>query len=195
MVGDRFRSQQGGVMRSFGLIGSLGVVALLAVVACTLDPVEDQPKTGAQSQQLSSEKPADLQVAANTTAPAEAVATPEQGAIVPNVSCSHVVFCNAPGSDGAQCQQDGCSVGAAENECKTEVKTVCGSPITCPLRFFFDSANGGGSQLLGCQPVVCSGGAIECGGHCCGTNATFCAGVGGNSCCDGVHSGGGCPIF
>jgi len=176
-------------MRSFGLISSLGIVSLLAIMACALDPAGDQPKPGAQSQEPSSAKAADLAVTTNAATPAEAVTTPVQNAIVPKVSCSHVVTCNASGSDGAQCQQDGCSVGAAENECKTEVKTVCGSPITCPLRFFFDSANGGGSQLLSCQPVVCSGGAIECGGHCCSTSATFCSG---STCCDGTCKPG-CP--
>jgi hypothetical protein len=175
-------------MRSIGLISSIIVASVLAIMSCAMDPSEGQPRIEAQGQELGNATSDDpLAASSDTAAEAAATVSPGGAAIVPAVSCSHVVFCNAPGSDGAQCQQDGCSDGQAENECKTEVKTVCGSPITCPLRFFF---SGGGSTLLSCQPVICAGNAIECGGHCCGTSATFCAGT---RCCDGIHCGGGCP--
>jgi hypothetical protein len=175
-------------MRSIGLISSIAVASVLAGMSCMTTPSEDQPATEVHSKEPSTARPGEPTAVSNNTA-AEATASTPPGAeaIAAATSCSHVVFCNAPGSDGAQCQQDGCSLGQAENECKSEVRTVCGSPITCPLRLFFA---GGGSTTLGCQPIACAGNAIECGGHCCGTSATFCAGT---RCCDGIHCGGGCP--
>ncbi len=175
-------------MRSFGRISSFAAISLLTIMSCVLDPATDQPSTEAQSQELRSSKLDDPPAVASDTAGEEAaIGSPVGDAITPRANCSIVQFCNASGSDGSVCQQQGCSLGPAENECKAEVKTVCGA-ATCPLIFVTSS----GSRItLGCPPTVCSGGAIECGGHCCGTSATFCAG---SSCCDGVHSGGGCPI-
>jgi hypothetical protein len=35
----------------------------------------------------------------------------------------------APGSDGIVCRQQGCSLASAKNECTSESKTVCGTPV------------------------------------------------------------------
>jgi hypothetical protein len=178
-----------GFMRSFGIISSIAVISFLAIISCAQDPAADPPMTGAQSQELSDSTLDDPPVTPSIAdAETAAGAGPVDDAIVPHASCSTVLFCNAAGADGAQCKQTGCSLGAAENECKSEVKSVCGSPVVCPIRFFPST---GGSITLGCQPAVCAGNAIECGGHCCGTSATFCSGT---HCCDGIHGGGGCPV-
>src|SRR4051812_44605580 len=42
---------------------------------------------------------------------------PIEDAINPRAGCSIVQFCNAPGSDGTRCLQQGCSLGAALDEC------------------------------------------------------------------------------
>jgi hypothetical protein len=64
------------------------------------------------------------------TSDGEAVTAPT-GTIEPRANCSIVQFCNAPGSDGSRCIQQGCSLADAEAECQRETVTVCGAP-TCP---------------------------------------------------------------
>jgi hypothetical protein len=48
--------------------------------------------------------------------------------------CSVVEYCNAPGSDGSRCLQQGCTLTAAIAECETETRQVCGTP-RCPWIF------------------------------------------------------------
>jgi hypothetical protein len=59
---------------------------------------------------------------------------PIEDAINPRAGCSIVQFCNAPGSDGTRCLQQGCSLGAALDECSREAPAVCGRPV-CPWIF------------------------------------------------------------
>ena len=61
-------------------------------------------------------------------------AAPVQDAITPRAGCSIVQFCNAPGSDGTRCLQQGCSLAAAQHECSVESPIVCGKPL-CPWIF------------------------------------------------------------
>jgi len=174
-------------MRSSRLISSLAVVSLFTILSCTRDPAPKQPREEAPSQE-----PRSATLAASAAIPSSpdvevaSAADPAGEVASLAASCSIVQFCNAPGSDGTRCQQQGCSLGAAENECKREVRTVCGS-ASCPLIFVTSSKD---RITLGCAATVCPGNAIECGGHCCGSNAKFCSGT---RCCDGIHCGGGCP--
>lgn len=61
-------------------------------------------------------------------------ATPIEDAINPRAGCSIVQFCNAPGSDGTRCLQQGCDLGTALAECSREAPAVCGTPV-CPWIF------------------------------------------------------------
>ncbi len=147
-----------------------------------------QPMAEAPGQEPSSATLEDSSVVLSSTNVEAASAAGPTGDVARRAAnCSRVQFCNAPGPHGTRCVQRGCSSGAAENECKREVRTVCRSALRCPLFFIKES---GVAVKLGCPPTVCAGGAIECGGRCCGTSATFCAGT---RCCDGIHCGGACP--
>jgi hypothetical protein len=140
-------------MRNIGLIGSLLFVAVVVSAACT-EPVE------------------------STTAQDET-----DDAVSPRANCSIVEFCNASGTDGTVCKSTGtCSLKAAENECQTEAKTVCGT-VLAP--FIFEN----GSQDITLHVGECSGGALSCGGNCCSAASTFCSGT---HCCDGTCKPG-CP--
>jgi hypothetical protein len=59
---------------------------------------------------------------------------PTQDAIQPRAGCSIVQFCNAPGTDGTRCLQQGCDLITALNECSAEAPAVCGTPV-CPWIF------------------------------------------------------------
>src|SRR5678815_3979789 len=71
----------------------------------------------------------------NTTTPSQTASDPsttassESDLIAPRAGCSVVQFCNAPGSDGTVCQQQGCTLASAKNECTSESHTVCGTPV------------------------------------------------------------------
>jgi hypothetical protein len=101
------------------------------VSACAASPAgnaSDDPKTG--DWQIEGQ-PAASQA---TTDKDSSDAAPVEGAITPDVSCSIVQFCNAPGSDGTRCLQQGCSLSAAQAECSREAPAVCGTPV-CPWIF------------------------------------------------------------
>jgi hypothetical protein len=174
-------------MRSSRLISSLAVVTLLTAMSCTLEPAVGQPMAEAPGREPSSATLEDSPVVLSSTeVDTASVVDPGDDVASLAVNCSVVQFCHNPNTI---CRQLGCSLGAAENECKREVKTVCGS-AKCPLTFVTSSRT---RINLNCPPTVCAGGAIECGGRCCGRNATFCGGLRGAQCCDGIHCGGGCP--
>ena len=102
------------------------MIALMATLsACGVDPVRGPPGDDPGSVQ------ADEQAATSSdTADLAASGTPTDDAIGPRAGCSVVQFCNAPGSDGTRCLQQGCSVQTAVTECKNEVPGVCGSPVS-----------------------------------------------------------------
>lgn len=162
-------------MRSFGLISSLAILSLLTIMSCVLDSTGDRPRTEAQDQEVRTATPDET-----------AIEFPVDDVIHPRAGCSVVQFCNASGSDGSVCQQQGCSLGTAENECKSEILSVCGSAV-CPIIF---KTLSGSRITLGCPPHICSGGAMECGGRCCPAGTIAC-GVN-NVCCDGTCKTG-CP--
>src|SRR5689334_16690056 len=110
MLGSGSASPQEEIMRSLGLISSIAVASLFAIVSCALQPADEAANTPSQSQEVSAAKPDEL-AAPVTTDDAEALFG---DAIVPRTGCSQVKFCNAPGSDGAQCTQQGCTTGQAE---------------------------------------------------------------------------------
>ena len=174
-------------MRSFGLISSLAILSLLTIMSCVLDPTGDRPRTEAQDQEVRTATPDDPAASSSkTTTDETAIEFPVGDVIHPRAGCSVVQFCNASGSDGSVCQQQGCSLGTAENECKSEILSVCGSAV-CPIIF---KTLSGSRITLGCPPHICSGGAMECGGRCCPAGTIAC-GVN-NVCCDGTCKTG-CP--
>ena len=197
-------------MRNFHLISNLAVVSLLAILSCSRDPAAKQSREEAPRQESSSATLVVSPVALPSTdveavfavepgsesavAPGEESAVelggqspmePAGDAVGQATNCSVVEFCNAPGSDGTRCRQRRCGQGAAENECKREARSVCGS-ARCPLVFV---TSGKTNKRLGCPPTVCSSGGIECGGRCCGSNAEFCDRN--NKCCSCGQAG--CP--
>lgn len=108
-------------------------------------------------------------------------ASSESDLITPRAGCSVVQFCNASGSDGTVCRQQGCTLAAAKNECTSESQSVCGTPVS--LWVFISS---GGQRFVHGS----CGFALSCGTRCCGLNDTFCSG---SNCCDGTPGRPGCP--
>lgn len=105
-------------------------VFALCVSACAASPTGDVSSgQGVTDWQI--EDPAAAPAAVDSST---ADAAPVQGAITPAVSCSIVQFCNAPGSDGTRCLQQGCSLDTALAECSREAPAVCGTPV-CPWIF------------------------------------------------------------
>jgi len=102
------------------------ILAALAVTlsACGVEPTRDP----APGDDPASVQPADQAAPGDPGDPASSV-TADDSSILAN--CSIVQFCNVPNSsEGTRCvQQPGCTVVAAENECKSETTTVCGSPV------------------------------------------------------------------
>jgi hypothetical protein len=68
------------------------------------------------------------------------VSTIDDGKVVPGqdvviqAGCSVVEYCNAPGSDGSRCRQQGCTLANAIAECESETRQFCGTP-QCPWIF------------------------------------------------------------
>jgi len=115
----------------------------ISITACTATPPEAtqsspitadvgpyhlEPAAPAASSPATADDPSDGQEvssqAADTTDPSADVITPRAG-------CSVVQFCNAPGSDGTRCVQQGCTLEDAFVECLNETASVCGQ-ASCP---------------------------------------------------------------
>lgn len=172
--------------------GVLIIAVLAAMPACALDPTGDRVKQQTQANDLENSQVEAPSVTPEGGASEEAsITSPVEDVITPRVNCSQVNFCNAPGSEGTQCKLlNGCSLLAAQNECKREVplSSVCDGPPVCP----FVIINGSQHITMNCDGKVCSGGAaISCGGGCCPTSAKLCSASG--RCCDGVTCTGDCP--
>ncbi len=71
--------------------------------------------------------------------PAGDVSEPGEDGLIEKAGCSIVEYCNAPGSDGTRCRQQGCSLSTALAECEQETAIVCGSRV-CP--WIFVASNG-----------------------------------------------------
>jgi hypothetical protein len=170
------------------------MIAALAIAmpACGLDPTVDHVEQQTQSNDLKDSRVEDpLVTPEDVTSEEASLTSPVDEVIRPAVNCSRVNYCNVPNSsEGTQCEQLGCSLLAAQNECKAEVplKSVCDGPPVCP----FIIISGNRHITMNCDGKVCSGGAaISCGGKCCPTSAKFCGS--GGQCCDGVTPTPGCP--
>jgi len=106
------------------------IAATAAILSsCAMDtprPENDQRTEPASSQ-------AEVQAATSSGGADEPAnsASPADNAINPRAGCSIVQFCDAPGSDGTRCLQQGCSFDAARTECINEGWNVCGTP-KCP---------------------------------------------------------------
>lgn len=110
------------MFRSLGVMMLTGCLAMVAACAVDAPDPTDQASAGSWV----------ADPAAAT--PAEPVAGVADDGVSQAVSCSIVQFCNAPGSDGTRCLQQGCSLGAAQDECSRESRSVCGTPV-CPWVF------------------------------------------------------------
>jgi hypothetical protein len=169
---------------------SVLIIAIFTITmpACTLDPTGDHLKQQVQTNDLQNSRVEDPSVAPEAATFEEASTSLADDVINSAANCSQVNFCNAPGSDGTECKQLGCSLLAAQNECKNEAAKICGAPV-CPFIFITSSNQ---HITMNCDGKVCSGGsAISCGGRCCSTSAKFCGS--GGQCCDGVTPTPGCP--
>jgi len=80
--------------------------------------------------------------------------------------CSMVIYCHAPGT---RCMQRGCSLVDAQNECKRETRTVCGTPV-CPFIF----ATSDQEITLNCDGASCGTNTVACNGTCCASGVTAC---------------------
>lgn len=142
---------------------NLSIIALVAALsACGVDPARG-PTPGDDPGSPLADEPA---VISSDTAETVSRASPTSDAITPRAGCSVVDFCNAPGSEGTRCRQQGCSVQSAVNECKSEVPGVCGSPVSPWIFVTLDGVHhsSGASCIL-------SG---RCGGHTATPAGCFC---------------------
>jgi hypothetical protein len=106
----------------------LAITSFLAMVgACAVDASDPADPATAETWVLDPAPPA----ATPADPPAASLV---DGGASQAVSCSIVQFCNAPGTDGTRCLQQGCSLTAALAECTTESRAVCGTPV-CPWIF------------------------------------------------------------
>jgi hypothetical protein len=80
--------------------------------------------------------------------------------------CSMVIYCHLPGT---RCVQRGCSLVDAQNECKREMRTFCGTPA-CPFIF----ATGDQEITLNCDGASCGADTVACNGQCCASGVTAC---------------------
>ena len=103
------------IKRKFSLLASAFVLAAM-LVGCA-------EESGAQEEEL---------LAAEEAGDSEAV----DGDPADKAGKSYVQYCNAPGDNGTVCRQQGCSgdacyaqEAAAISECRSEVRSVCGSPV------------------------------------------------------------------
>jgi len=117
----------------------------VGTAACTVNPPEatqssppvvdvgrfhlEPASPAASSSPATADETSDSEAVSSLTA-----ADPSGDAITPRVNCSIVQFCNAPGSDGTRCLQQGCTFDQAAVECINETSTVCGS-ASCPWIF------------------------------------------------------------
>ena len=103
----------------------------LCVSACAGSPAGNAPgDQGTGDWQIEGQPAAPQATADKDTSDA----APVEDAITPDANCSIVQFCNAPGSDGTRCLQQGCSLNTALAECSREAPAVCGTPV-CPWIF------------------------------------------------------------
>jgi len=142
------------MLRMNGVIMMMSALAVI-LTACALEPPSrdrrglDQAGAGAGGDILRSDSD-DIRslVSGAPGADVSTNASSLDGSIPPPANCSIVQFCNAPGSDGTRCLQQGCSVAAAISECRAETQTVCGGH-TCP--WIFVTSSGQRTDL--CQPA------------------------------------------
>jgi len=106
------------------------IIAAMAIIlsACALEPATTPP-VEVQSTELTGLQAEDRAVAGEAADPAST--NPTDGATNIAANCSIVQWCNAPGSDGTRCIQQGCSFDAARTECINEGWAICGTPL-CP---------------------------------------------------------------
>jgi len=158
-------------MQFFGFMSRLALASLfVTMAACALERTADQPSKQTESDSLESSN-TEVQSATLEDMVAQA-ASSSGGSITPNTGCSVVNFCNASGSDGTVCQQTGCSLLQAQNQCRDDVRNICGA-ANCPFIFITSS---GQRITITCSINKCSSGnAISCGGKCCPTSAIACS--------------------
>jgi hypothetical protein len=126
-------------MRSF----VQALVLFITMSACALDPGKDPAA-------VESGDPAPASSQDETAADPLSAA-----AIAPRTSgCAHVKFCDASGSTGTVCVQDGCTLSQAKSECEFSDLPAIGCSFHCPGQI--EKLGGGISPM--CCPGVCSPG-------------------------------------
>ena len=91
-------------------------------------------------------------------------------------NCSIVMYCDASGTEGTRCVQQGCSLVTAQNECKLEARSVCGT-IICPFIFATTTQE----ITLNCDGASCGANTVACNGKCCAAGVHACDSSG--ACC------------
>ena len=100
------------------------IAIAMILASCAASPAADPPESEALHD--------DAEATLDTASTAQAATATTASATTAAVSCSVVTTCNAAGSDGTHCRQQGCSLGAAELECELEAISVCGTAV-CPV--------------------------------------------------------------
>ena len=101
------------------------LIALISLAACASDVPESDSDGDIESSGFTLER-----------GKASAAATPEDEGVpgeveVDKAGCTHIQWCNEPGSVGTVCIWDSCSFSAAVSECTRDARAVCGG-ITQP---------------------------------------------------------------
>ena len=139
-------------MSSVGVLAtSLMAAAFLA--GCTAE--SDDPRTATESDDSSSTSEVMTSWSSENIPP---VLTMDDGEVISGQSqkgddvviqagCSIVEWCQAPGSRGSVCRQQGCSIQNAFEECVNETRAACGTP-RCP--WIFIASDGSVGRITPC---------------------------------------------
>ena len=130
------------------------LILFMAVSACAVEPTTAPSATEASGGDSAVGNIVPESMTSDDTPAAEALSASSALELIPATSgCSHVVFCDAPGSTGTVCQQDGCTLQAAKAECLSDLAAI-GCSFHCPGHI--QTLAGGNSPM--CCPNVCSSG-------------------------------------
>lgn len=119
-----------------------GLLATFLLVGCTMaeDNDDDSALESWEVEEPSATGDTTPEEAFITRSADDAVRSSTDDVVI-EAGCSIVEYCDASGSDGARCLQQGCSLQAAQNECWTETHKVCGNPPKCLWIFVATNGN------------------------------------------------------
>ena len=164
-------------MTKLGLISGLVVASAIALYACALEPTPDPGQgTADPSATVTPQEPS-----SDEATPDELLGTASDSVITPNACSVTLNFCDAPGSNGTDCTESGCSLSAAISACKSIVsRKGCVQHCNAVMR-----------QGTGPNAPIISTWRFTCGSTCCAEGTAYCGPRG--ACCDGVHFNSACP--